>query len=173
MLAQEFMRLMKGKQVAKPTHGVGSSSGSFANFTGTLFSSSTYSKFCCAFLSNIGGSWIVDTCATYHMTFDTILFTQITKLIYPLYITLPDGTQKQVQSIGNIVLHPNLYFINVLHVPEFKFHLLSVGKLLSTQNLLVMFIPDKCIFQDPTTDAVIVIGTRGDGMYKLDPHALQ
>ncbi|GJT62612.1 hypothetical protein Tco_1006145 [Tanacetum coccineum] len=44
-------------------------------------------------------------------------------------INLPDGTQKEVTMVGNVKLTKSLTLFNVFYVPDFKFNLLSVGRM--------------------------------------------
>ena len=143
-LAQEIMRFMTGKG------GVGQQSdtvNSFAHFVGkTPVSISSHSSVCNAVLSNALGSWITDTGASDHMTHDPTLFTSTKILTTPIHVTLPDGTLKTVTEVGQIPLNKHIILHEVLFVPEFKFHLLSVHKLLQDYPLCAIFFPDKCCF---------------------------
>jgi len=75
-------------------------------------------------------TWIVDTGASDHMSYDLDLFDKLEALSKPVFITLPDGSIKKVTLEGNVKLNDNLPLSTVLYVPEFKFNLLSVTKLL-------------------------------------------
>lgn len=62
------------------------------------------------------------------------------------FVTLPDGTLKSVTKTSSISLHPNLHIDIVLYVPEFKYNLLSVTKLLIDLHLYGLIYPDKYVF---------------------------
>lgn len=68
---------------------------------------------------------------------------------------MPCGSLKIVTTIGHVKLTPTLILYNVLFIPEFHFNLLSVGKLLITQNLLAQFL---WVFQDLSTNRVVAVG---------------
>ena len=42
---------------------------------------------------------------------------------------LLDGSIKIVHHVGNVTLHPRIVLLETLHVPSFKFNLLSMHKL--------------------------------------------
>lgn len=69
--------------------------------------------------------------------------------------------------IGQILLNSNLTIDNVLFVPNFKFNLLSVGKMIKAKSLVAEFTLTSCQFQDPSTKQIIVVGKGSHGLYKL------
>ena len=99
----------------------------FAHFAGT--STNTHSGICCSVTDSNSRSWIVDTGASDHMTFNLALLTQLTTPCKPIFVTLPDGTSKPVQKIGQASLTPSLALHNVLHISDLKLNLHSVAKL--------------------------------------------
>ena len=105
--------------------------------------------------------------ASDHMTFDSTLFTNITYLANPVHIILPYAWLKTITQIGQIALLPILSLKNVFHVPEFKYDLLSVSKLLD-QALYTKFYSDTCIFQGLTTDLVVAVAQKAGGLYRVD-----
>jgi len=82
------------------------------------------------------------------MIFDLSLLTQnqTNSSCKPIFVTLPYGTFKPVLHTGKISLTPSLILHNVLHVPDFKFNLLLVSKLVTNSNMCVIFFPDTCTF---------------------------
>lgn len=141
-LSQEMMKMMKGSPtVIQQSEGTQS----YAHFAGKDLISS-HSSICCAVPNSCLGSWIVDSGASDHMTFDINLFSSLNKLAKPVLVALPDGILKHVTSVGDIFLHPNLHIHKVLYVPEFKYNLLSVTKLLNDHDLCDLIYPDKCVF---------------------------
>lgn len=69
--------------------------------------------------------WIIDTGASDLMAFNSMLFTDIHNISQPITICLPDGSNKIVNLIGNVMLTSNILLQNVLYVPNFKHNLLS------------------------------------------------
>ena len=66
-------------------------------------------------------------------------------------------------------LDSNILLQRVLYVPEFKFNLLSVSKLLAIQRLCIHIYPSECIFQDLTTKEVVATAPEHGGLYFLQP----
>ena len=81
-------------------------------------------------------------------------------------ISLPDGTMKTVKHIGNVKLSSYLVLTNVLYIPEFRFNLLSIPKLVIQQNISVIFNRDECFFQDPLTNQTRILSNKEDGLYR-------
>lgn len=123
------MSLLNGVQMTDISDAIGS-----ANFSG-MSSCSSYSNFgkctCLRSFLPTADPWITDSGASDHMTHDASLFSSYHTLPKPSLITLPNGYKVQVTHYGSVTLHPNLIIHNVLHVPCFKYHLLSIQKLCS------------------------------------------
>jgi len=134
----------------------------YAQFAG-ISPISCQTNVCCAVHSNIG-SWIIDTGASDHMTSTSASFNSTTPLSIPIHVTLPDGTAKLVTHRGHIPLNQTISLNNVLDVPEFKYNLLSVSKLLSDHNLCAIFYPDRCFFQDLSTKLIVAAGRKDGGL---------
>jgi len=161
-LAKEMMKIMKGKQSTEPQT---SHMSAYAQFAGTVPMSSQ--SIACSAVHNNLDSWIVDTGASDHMTSNSASFNSTKPLSQPVHVMLPDGTVKLVTHRGYIPLSQNITLQNVLHVPEFKYNLLSVSKLLSDNNLCAIFYPEKCFFQDLSTELIVAAGKREGGLYFL------
>ncbi|XP_074293776.1 uncharacterized protein LOC141620932 [Silene latifolia] len=112
-------------------------------------------------------SWIFDSGASDHMTYDQNLFQSIRSLVNPIKITLPDGTVKLVKTVGDVVLNEELVLRNVLYLPEFKHHLMSVGRLLHDTGLQATFTDTGCILQDPTTKRKVCVGQKLAGVFRI------
>jgi len=153
-LAQEVLKLTKGNRSnALPCDAKESS---FAHFAGnSVFTG--FSSICCMTQQGLNITWIVDTGASDHMSYDLDLFDSLEALPKPVFITLPDGSVKNVTLGGNVKLDNNITLSKVLYVPEFKFNLLSVTKLLTQQNLCLYIYPTECLFQDLTTKQVVAV----------------
>ena len=162
------MRFTKGNQ---PSNNQYNTLGdTYANFTGnTIFTG--FTSICCATQHGELKTWIVDTGASDHMAYDLDLFVNLDALSKPVYITLPDGSLKTVTLGGNVQLDEKIMLRKVLYVPEFKFNLLSVTKLLADQNLCIHLYSNECIFQDLTTSQVVAVAQEYNGLYKLESQA--
>nr|GFB40710.1 hypothetical protein [Tanacetum cinerariifolium] len=89
---------------------------------------------------------IIDTGASNDMCPHTTLFSTTFILTKPITVHLPDGNSKLVTTARHIQLTPSVMLFNVLYVPEFKFNLLSVGKIPNTQKYFAQFFPSYCVF---------------------------
>ena len=97
----------------------------------------------------------MDTGAFDQMTSYSSLLTNCKPLHNPVHVTLPDGTLKLVAQTSQVQLYQAVALNNVLHVPEFKYNLLPVGKLLSNHNLCAIFYLDQCLFEDLSTKLIV------------------
>ncbi|KAG5612115.1 hypothetical protein H5410_023396 [Solanum commersonii] len=77
--------------------------------------------------------WIVDTGATIHMVSSL-------DMMVPVY--LPNGTTIQVSHVGSFALSARSLVTNALHVPNFKYNLLSVSQLTKELGCSVTFFPN-------------------------------
>ena len=127
-----------------------------------------HSHISCAVSHNAAGSWIINTVASDHMTFDLSLFSNTKTLSTPISITLPDGTLKPATIMGNIPLTSTLTLQSVLYIPDFKYNLLSVDKFLTDNHYCGIFYPSHCVFQDLSTKITVAVGQKAGGLYILD-----
>ncbi|KNA19585.1 hypothetical protein SOVF_059830 [Spinacia oleracea] len=96
-ICNEVMKAMKGKQ---PANNSGAHSVAFANSAGISFE--------CSISCNLvfGDSWIIDSGATDHMTYNAKLFKSRKTLKIPIPICLPDaGSNGQKLGERNPILH--------------------------------------------------------------------
>lgn len=75
------------------------------------------------------GSWIIDSGATSHVCSDLALFHE-TMPVSGVTVTLPNDTRVSITHCGTVQLSSSLVLHDVLHVPSFKFNLISVSCLL-------------------------------------------
>ncbi|KAL2932969.1 Retrovirus-related Pol polyprotein from transposon TNT 1-94 [Bienertia sinuspersici] len=101
------------------------------------------------------------------MVSNLALFASLKQLSNPIRISLPDGTVNIVKHMGSVHLSSGVFLDHVLYVPQFKHNLLSVGKLLDSNNLFAVFKPNSCYFQDLKTKEIKAAGTRQSGLYKF------
>lgn len=100
------------------------------------------------------------------MCFDSKSFISLTLLSVPISITLSYSYRLLVTHVGSV---PNLTLQNVLHVPVFKYNLLSVHKLCYQFKCDVLFTPSGCILQDPLMRITQAFGEVREGLYLLQP----
>ena len=131
----------------------GGNSQHFANSTGINMSSSKiipdypHSNMC----------WIIDSGATNHVTSSAKLL-DLKNLPRTTTISLPDGGQTHIESIGSLHITPHIKLDDVLKVPQFQVNLLSVSKLTRALQCIMMFFSDICVVQDTTTRKTIGLG---------------
>lgn len=94
-------------------------------------------------LTFINAAWIIDTGASCHVCADLALF-QNTKTISDTFVILPDGSRIPVTVSGTIIVSSKLTLFDVLYIPTFKFHLLSISALTRNSNMAVLFSSDSC-----------------------------
>ncbi|KAL0448485.1 UNVERIFIED_CONTAM: hypothetical protein Slati_1404900 [Sesamum latifolium] len=146
----EFLKLMKGQPAAE-TDPLKINFAQGADFAGIGASHSSF--------INDFGSWIIDTGATNHMCADSSLLTHTHKLINKsLVVHLPDGSSQPVELTGDVCLHDSLILHGVLCVPSFRYNLLSVHKLCTSNSVSVLFSSSHCWLQDKRTKATLVVG---------------
>lgn len=85
--------------------------------------------------------WIIDSGATSHMYAKLVNFTQYTTRKIARTIILPDSTIQQIKHVGTICFNEKFELKIILHVPTFKFNLLSVGQLLREFEIAIRFQP--------------------------------
>ena len=78
-------------------------------------------------------------------------------------VTLADGSQSNVQGIGNI--DTGLPLKSVLYIPSLSYNLLSVSKITKDLNCSIEFFPETCVFQDLITKQIIGKGYESRGLY--------
>ncbi|XP_074270843.1 uncharacterized protein LOC141594750 [Silene latifolia] len=141
----------------------GSTLQSSVNFAGMFYSSQASA------VNNSSSKvdWIVDTGASDHMTSNLSLLHDLKCLPRPVYVGLPDGSVKIVYQTGTAKITDRIILHNVLFLPDFKQNLLSVGKLIASSGLLVLFLDSDCIFQDPTSKEIVALAKRAGDLYKL------
>ncbi|KAI5312619.1 hypothetical protein L3X38_041792 [Prunus dulcis] len=96
-------------------------------------------------------TWIIDTGASDHMTYDTTFFYELSSNTRDPYITSANGLPSPITGEGTISLTPTLSLSRALLVPNIHCNLLSVGRLLDTLNASATSYPTHCSFQDLET----------------------
>ncbi|KAF3615583.1 putative NAC domain-containing protein 43-like [Capsicum annuum] len=111
--------------------------------------------------------WIVDSGASHHIFANIDALDSIKELCSNKgnQVCMPTGRKSEITHIGNTSLSGDLQVKNVLHVPEFKYNLLSVSKLTKELSCSVKFFPDFCVFQDVYSGRVRGIVKKSEGLY--------
>ncbi|OIT34547.1 hypothetical protein A4A49_64047, partial [Nicotiana attenuata] len=82
-------------------------------------------------------------------------------------VQVPTGGRVEITNIGDAVILGSYKLENVLHVPDFKFNLLSVSKITKQLCCVALFFPDFCVFQGLFNGKVLGIGKEKEGLYIL------
>ncbi|KAI5323119.1 hypothetical protein L3X38_032191 [Prunus dulcis] len=112
-------------------------------------------------------TWIIDTSAFDHMTYDDNMFDELSRNARDPYITSANGLPSPVTGKGTIHLTHSLPLSYALLVPNIRCNLLSVGLLLDTLNASAAFYSTHYFFQDLKTHKKIGHGKRIRGLYYL------
>ena len=112
-------------------------------------------------------SWIIDSGATDHMTYNESLFENMTSPSKEKVITA-NGEATLVTGEGTIVLTPNLSLHKCLLVPALSNNLLSVSQITEELDCVVLMFSTFCLLQDIRTQAIIGHGTKRKGLYYID-----
>ncbi|KAF7835872.1 ribonuclease H [Senna tora] len=157
MEIKKFMK-MKGSNEESP---VNANATYFADFAGnTTLSNANY----------IQGSnkWVIDSGASSHVTGNVELLHDLKVIRGKNTVTLPDGSVKIVKSMGTAKINGCLRLDNVLYVPEFRYNLISVSKLVSDSSIEVKFHSLGCVMQDRLNNQVLAEGTLEKNLYVLN-----
>ncbi|CAA7044889.1 unnamed protein product [Microthlaspi erraticum] len=114
------------------------------------------------------GSWIIDSGATTHVCFDLALFSNLLP-VSAVTVSLPNGIREPISHTGIVHLSHDLVLHNVLHVPSFRFNLISVSSLLKDSNSSNHFYSNHCLIQESTQGLMIGRGTLIQNLYILQP----
>ena len=117
------------------------------------------------------GSWIIDSGATTHVCSDLALFSSVS-LVSGVTVSLPNGAKEPITHTGTVHLSESLVLLNVLHVPSFRFNLISVSSLLQQHRHSAHFCFDSCHIHEHTQGLMIGRGSVIHNLYILDQHML-
>ena len=112
-------------------------------------------------------TWILDSRATNHMTFDANDFSH-TSPLQRTSIANANGVVSSVTRAGTMTLSPSLTLSNTLLVPSLSHKLLSVIQVTTYLNCIVLIYPTFCLLQDILTKEIIWRGTKRGGLYCMD-----
>lgn len=118
-----------------------------------------------AFSTLSSEDWLLDTDSTNHMTLDLRNLIDINSNFFDVW--LPNGNSSQVWHIGSFALNSRQKLKDVLHVPDFKFNLISVSKLIKDLGCCVIFVLDFAILQDHNNRMILGIGKEETDLYLL------
>ena len=120
-------------------------------------------------ISHFGGfdTWIIDSGASDHMTYDKSYFTILSPPPVP-YVTNANGEAFPVLGKGSVRVTSTIVLQNVLYVPALSHHLISVPQMNTEAKCSVTFFPMYVIFQDLLTGELIGRGYLRGRLFHLD-----
>lgn len=95
-------------------------------------------------------SWILDSGASHHVSYDPVYFTSIVSLSAPLLLRLPNYFTVGVTHIGSVSLSRNLLLQSVLFAPSFRVTLISVYHFCKQFYCTLKFSTESCLMQGPS-----------------------
>lgn len=123
------MTLLSTFRQGDSTHDISGISSGAMNLAGIIACHSSITEIVdlsCACTTLTADSWILDSSASHHITYNKTLLTNITSLPYPFLVTLPNGYRVRVTEIGDVFINPTLTLHDGLFVSSFKFNLIYV-----------------------------------------------
>ena len=157
--SSQLMALLQNIQLSKTAYnsnttaqgsGYNTGAAAFTSFAGVDTIDHRHSLCLLSSISNWENTWIVDTGASDHMCHNKDLFISLEVLVVPHLVNLPNGTFMTVTHVGTVMINNTLVLRGVFYIPGFKYNLLSVSKLSTQHNFLVVFTPEYCIVQAPS-----------------------
>ena len=112
-------------------------------------------------------AWIIDSGASSHVSSDLAMFTDL-RPVSGVTVTLSNGTRVSITHTGTVHISHKLILHHVLHVPDFKFNLISVSTLVKTISCSAHFYVDCCLIQELSQGLMIGRGRIHHNLYILD-----
>ncbi|KAL2902622.1 Copia protein [Bienertia sinuspersici] len=113
--------------------------------------------------------WIIDSGATDHICYDLSLFHDY-KAFQDVHnsITIAGGHKVLIEHVGTVKFSNGIILNKVLHVPGFKYNLLSTHKLCQDLGRRIVFTHDKCLVQGLSQRSPMVLGELCSGLYTAE-----
>jgi hypothetical protein len=160
-LATNFLQQKKNKKVVGDAFGEALASQFELDF----------SLIACMASSALGLVWYLDSGASFHMTRDKDLFSDLEEKDLKIHIDMGDDGRYSAIDIGTITFQRDLgkpfQLKYVMHVPGLRKNLVSVA-MLEDKGYDVVFSDGKYFLRHKTTGQVKKIGIRVKNLYKLE-----
>nr|KYP70921.1 Retrovirus-related Pol polyprotein from transposon TNT 1-94 [Cajanus cajan] len=131
---------------------------------GTVSSISTHTQ--------ISTSWVIDSGATDHVSSSLSNFFTYNS-INPITVKLPTGQHVLATHAGVVKFTDTFYLTDVLFIPEFKYNLISISKLVSSLDVQLIFYSTHCLIQDVNTKEKIGTVDVEVGLYTMTTAVVQ
>ncbi|GKA45944.1 cysteine-rich receptor-like protein kinase 8 [Tanacetum coccineum] len=120
-------------------------------------------KFVATLITCLTIAWIIDSGATDHISTTLKIMHNIYKCKTPITVTLPNGQNVKVTTIGSVTINKYITLHNVFYILTFTYNIISVSKLLQGTTISLILTASLCIFQDQNRR--IAHGSLCDGLY--------
>jgi len=138
---------------------------SLGHSPGATSQTGIYSVISCSLQTN-SEYWLLGSGANDHICCSLSSFSSFYK-IKPVNVNLPNSTSVLAHHAGNIQFSRNLFLTHVLYSPTFKLNLISISKLCDSLSCYVQFSSNSCAIQDLSTQKMIDLGEKLNGLYRL------
>ncbi|KAF7833313.1 Retrovirus-related Pol polyprotein from transposon TNT 1-94 [Senna tora] len=161
LIQMEIQKFLKG-QKAPMESPVNASY--FADFAGNLLISKSN-------FVDYKNKWVIDSGASSHVTGNLDLLKNLRAIRGLNTVTLPDGSVKTVKSVGTAELTDKLKLQNVLFVPNFRYNLIFVSKMVTDSNVEVKFHSSSYVMQDQLSNQIIAEGKLEKNLFVLSKNS--
>ena len=101
------------------------------------------------------------------MTFNKFSLTNIRTIPYPILVSLLNGYKFKVTEYGDAHITSKIVLNKVLHVPSYKYNLISIQSLVSSMKWMILFTDTTCLLLDSSVKRPQAIGSNKDGIYYM------
>ena len=115
----------------------------------------------CSSTTQNDDDWIIDSGATYHMTFDPNDFSNTTPR--RTCIANANGATYLITGVGIVPLSPSLSLAHTLLVPSLSNNFMSVSQVTKELNCVVLIYSTFCLLQDILSKEITGHGTKRGG----------
>ena len=130
-----------------------------------------FSLIACMVSSALGSGWYFDSGASFHMTGDVNIFSDLVEKDLQLHVELGDNGRYNATGIGTITFQREsgklILLQDVVHVPGLKKNLISVA-MLEDKGYDVVFSEGKVFLQHKETGQFNKVGIRAKNLYRLE-----
>ena len=125
--------------------------------------------------SALGSGWYFDSGASFHMTGDVNIFSDLVERDLQLHVELGDNGRYNATGIGTITFQRYsgklILLQDVVHVPGLKKNLISVA-MLEDKGYDAVFSEGKVFLQYKATRQVKKVGIRAKNLYRLEVYGI-
>jgi len=124
----------------------------------TYVSGAYDSKFFSCLCKLKSSTWISDSGASDHMSYDFEALDDLQFFKQPRSVTLPNGYKVLVHQYGKLHLSNDLVLNPLLLVPHFEYNLLAIESLTRQLHCEAVFTEELCVLQGPSLKRPVAVG---------------